>query len=179
MSKFTPEFKGPIEGWVVNQLEREYWRVQSTMTRMDVMQEAYIVFDRVRRTYEGKIKEPKHFMSLFKTSWTRHFTDLSVTDSECRTASVAESYADSAGELENEGYLRTLVRQAPAEVRLVLTMFLNAPQELVDLATSSFQRVGRGGQRAADNRRVASLLGLPEGSTPLDAVEGYLSDTLH
>ena len=50
-SKFTPEFKGPIEGWVVNQLERHYWRVQATMTRMDVMQEAYIKFHHLKMKY--------------------------------------------------------------------------------------------------------------------------------
>ena len=67
-SKFTPEFKGPIEGWVVNQLERHYWRVQATMTRMDVMQEAYIKFHHLKMKYEGDVTDPQHFMALFKTS---------------------------------------------------------------------------------------------------------------
>ena len=76
--------------------------------------------------------------------------------------------------IENEGYLRTLVRQAPREVALVLALFLNAPQELLELALTSFRRVGRAGERTADNRRVAALLGLPEDSKPLDSVERYL-----
>lgn len=177
MSKFTPEFKGPIEGWIVNHMTQHYWKVQATMTRMDVMQEAYYIFLRLSKKYAETVTEPEHFMALFKTAWSRHYIDLAKKDSSCRTeVEHTPATADAVGEVENEGYLRTLVRQAPSDVRLVLTLFLNAPAELLELATSSFKRVGRGGARAADNQRVAALLGLPADSRPLDAVESYLID---
>lgn len=177
MSQYKPEFKGPIEGWIVNHMERHYWRVQASMTRMDVMQEAHVIFLRCSTKYASVVTNPKHFMALFKVAWVNHFTDLAYTDSKnrCEVVPPADMQMDSIGDLENEGYMRTLIRQAPKEVALVLALFLNAPAELLQLATSPLKS-GRNGARAADNRRVAALLGLPADSEPLDAVERYLAD---
>lgn len=177
---FTPTFKGPIEGYVVNFMQTNYWRVQATMTRVDVMQEAYYVFLRCSRKYSATVEGPQHFMALFKTAWRNHFTDLAHSDSQHRcdgTQDGSVTTTEVVGETENEGYLRTLVRQAPREVALVLTMLFNVPQEILEMCLSPRSRSGRNGGDAADNARVAQLLGMPPDSKPLDAVRDYFAAT--
>jgi hypothetical protein len=175
---FMPEFKGPVEGWVVNHLTTNYWRVQATMSRVEVLQEANLIFLRTAQHYDGQITEAKHFMSLFQRSWLNHFTDLAKADSANRqgismTTSDGTQY-DAMGETENMGYLKTLLRQAPREVSVVLNLLLNAPQELLDAATENWRRSGR--HHAGGNKQVSMWLGLPEGSRPLDVVEEYFKD---
>lgn len=165
MSNFTPEFKGPIEGFVVNYITKHYWRVARTIPREDLMQEAHVVFLRCKRKYTNAT-EAKHFMALFRTAWLNHFTDLANEDTKERVvySSTPEDGGielDRVGELRNDGELAVRLRQAPAEVRLVLQLFLNAPQELVDLALNSWQGIGMrktGGGVPKINR----LLGLPD-----------------
>lgn len=172
---FKPEFKGPVEGWVVNHMTTNYWRVQATLSRMEVLQEANLIFLRTAKHYEGQITEAKHFMSLFQRSWLNHFTDLAKIDSATRQG-VSMTSADgtqyeAVGDVENLGYLRTVIRQAPREVAVVLNLLLNAPQELLDLATENWRKSGK--HHAGGNKQVSQWLGLPEGSRPLDVVEEY------
>lgn len=173
MSKFQPEFKGPIEGYVVNFLATNYWRVATSMTHADCVQEAYLVFHRCTR-YE--VENAKHFMALFKRAWINQFTDLTNNDTKHRAAQLPQDMEEPdrpepVGETDNAGYLRVLVQQAPHEVKLVLNLFLSAPSELLEMAMQSWR--GAGKLDAGGNRHVARMLGLPEDSRPLDAVQSY------
>lgn len=169
---FDDGFEGRLRGWTVNHVSRNYWRVESTMERDDVMQESYLTFLKVKARYAGVVDEPAHFMALYKTAWTRRFTDLanadtarrveissdrSGPDGEART-SVEEL---TAGETDNDGRLAVLLRQAPREVMQVVNLFLSCPQEILDLALQSWQ----GDRRRSDtsSRKVCQLLGLPGG----------------
>lgn len=170
------EMPAHLRGYVVNQMATNYWRVESSLSRAEVIQEAYCVYLKVAQRYPDV--EPKHLTALFKTAWSNHFTDLTKKDSHHRQAVSlnAESGADFdiLGDAENLGYLRTMVRQAPSEVRQVLALLLNAPQELVEMALEGWSRGGR--RRADSNARVAAWLGLPASSKPLDAVREYFAD---
>lgn len=177
MSKF-PEFKGLVEGYVVNQLDGNYWRVQASMSRLEVLQEAYLVYHRIGQRYPDV--EPRHFMSLFKTAWSRRFVDMAQKDTQLRrqvsstpATDQRQDRADTVGELENDGYLAVLLRQAPAEVGLVMNLLLNAPSEIVQVALDNWQSGSRKKQ-AQGNQQVARWLGLPASAKPLDAVADYL-----
>lgn len=178
VSAYKPEFKGPIEGWVVNFLTDNYWRVQATMTRLDCLQEAHLIFLRCSRRY--KAENAKHFMSLFQRCWINHFTDLTVDDTKVKQCGPLPEDLEEptglqlVGELDNDGYLRHMIAQAPSEVSLVLTLFLNAPSELLDMAMKSWRSKGK--LRAGGNAHVARLLGLPADSRPLDAVQQYFDE---
>lgn len=176
---YVPEWKGPIEGYVVNSLSKQTWRVSSTHDRDDLRQEAYLVFLRCTARYPI-IDTPQHFMSLFKTAWSRHMHDLAkkervnhlmVPEAQLDREDETEWTRDHVGDLDNEGRLAVLIRQAPREVLLVLNLLLSAPQELLDLATASWDRRGRG---AGDPEELVSrLLGLDPESRPLSAVREH------
>lgn len=178
MSSFTPEFKGPIEGFVVNFITKHAWKVARTVPREDLMQEAHVVFLRCRAKYV-EVTEPKHFMALFKTAWLHHFTDLANADTaeRCVYSSTPDDGGvelERVGELRNDGELAVRLRQAPHEVKLVLQLFLNAPQEILDLALHSW--------RATDKRmlnggtgKINKLLGLPPGCNIHQMMEEYFT----
>lgn len=153
------------------------------MERDDVMQESYLTFLKVRNRYETTVDEPGHFMALYKTAWTRRFTDLANLDT-ARRAEVSSDCLGEGGEREtvderttgdtdNDGRLAVLLRQAPQEVMQVVNLFLNCPQEILDLALQSWQ----GHRRRVDNsnRKVCQLLGLPADRDVLQETVDYFS----
>lgn len=170
-SKKKPEFDGTIKGWTVNYVSKNIWRVDRIMTIDDCLQEAQLVFLRVKRSYP-KVPEGAHFMALFKTSWIRRFDDLSnentvVRDNETLTATGA-MIDMRVGEMSNEGELRVMIRQAPREVRMVLELMLRAPQEIADLAFAGWRK-----DRQKGSERINALLGLPSQQDTLQRVEEY------
>lgn len=181
--RYVPEFTGAIEGWVVNFLKDNLWRVQRTMDRDDCLQEARLVFLRVARTYPNVTDAP-HFMALFKTSWTRRFNDLSTEDSAIREQEISMYRERSAeeegpglpsdyiGDVSNEGELRIMLRQAPHEVSMFLNLMLRAPQEVIELALASWKGRDRR-MRAGGSERINRLLGLPEDHDLLGQTERY------
>ena len=149
---YRPRWKGEVEGYLANFLGKNHWRVARTMEYRDAMQEGFIVFAKVRARYCGPkaeypLSQGAHFMALFKTAWNRRFIDLANADMKHRLAThfghdASERYeltGDEVGETENAGVLATMVRQAPSEVRLVLNLFLNAPQELLGMALAHWR----------------------------------------
>jgi hypothetical protein len=183
---FVPQWEGVIEGYVTNTLRKQFFRVQATMTEDDYMQEAFLVFLRVSKTYEGKIKatEPQHFTALFKRAWANRLNDLSNDDTAYRERFVSDHRQDrstgeevqmeQAGETDNDGSLAILIRQAPREVAMVLNLFLNAPQEILEVALGSWQ--GRNRRYAAGGSEpICKLLGLDPRMDVLARVEEHFA----
>ncbi len=73
---FTPEWEGVVEGWTVNYLHQNLWRVPRYMEFEDLKSDAYVRFLDCRDRYPNVIDAP-HFMSLYKVSVVNHITDLS------------------------------------------------------------------------------------------------------
>jgi len=177
---YSPEFPGPIEGYVVNHMKKNFWRVERTQTRDDVMQEARVVFLRCKAKYQ-ELETPQHFMALFKRAWANEFNDLANADTASRVLVPQQTYRDEDGretlvelhgDVENDGALSVMLKQAPAEVTLVLNLFLSAPQEILDLALGTWkgrdQRCKTGG-----SKRICKMLGLPPELDVLKLVEEY------
>lgn len=168
-------YKGAVEGYVVNFLTRNYWRVQGSMDRDDVMQESYWVYLRVARKYPDV--ESKHLMALFKTAWGNHFTDLALGNTEkMKEETILDdpsSTTEVVGEVENTGFLSILVQQAPSEVKQVLSLFLHAPTEVYALFFDVNQReYNRYKNR---NRTINRLLGFEKNRDIMGEVKAYFS----
>lgn len=179
---YSPIFEGPVEGFVMNFLAKNYWRVERTMTREDVKQEAYEIFLRVTRKYPS-LETPQHFMALFKSAWFNHFTDRANEDTRSRIMvqpaiyvdeSGAEVIFENTGDTDNDGALAIMLRQAPREISMVLNLFLNAPQEFLEVALAGWQ--GRDRRcKAGGSRKICQMLGIPEDRDVLKAVEEYFN----
>lgn len=172
-----PKWPGSIEGFVTNYLKANFWRVESTMSYDDALQEAYVVFLRCERKYS--VEEPKHFMALFKTSLVRVFADLSKLDSELRNIqSLQQEDSDgeplvfeAVGDLDNNGSVIAAIEQAPSEVKEVLQLLLNAPIELLELARNCWKSNGRNVE--GGNNFINESLGRAKGTDSIGAVYQY------
>lgn len=185
MTTYTPEWKGPIEGYVKNFLGKNLWRLKGTHDHDDAINSAYVMFLVCAQKYP-MLDTPQHFMALFKTAWTNEFNDLSVKAGNARKAIAMtdlgrvdedgeqiDTPLESVGELDNAGTLALMVRQAPREVLLVLNLFLSAPQELLELAMVSWSRSGK--YQAGGERWVEKMLGLKPGTCPIKKTEDYFT----
>lgn len=171
--KYSPQFAGPIEGYCVNHLKQNFWRLQSSMEYQDAMQEAQLVFYRLVAKYP-KVKEPQHFMALFKTAWGRRVTDLAHVDTHCRCEVAVPDDGDSSdlpGDLDNNGMVTLMIQQAPAEVKRVLALFLVAPAELLELAVTSWRQNGHNSPEG--NKWLCRSLGFAPGTDVIGMVEKY------
>ena len=74
---FTPSWEGSIEGYTVNYIKKTLWRMKSKCDFEDLYQEAYLVFDRLKKHYHC-IRTPQHFMALYKTALWRDFIDFGI-----------------------------------------------------------------------------------------------------
>lgn len=176
---FEPQWKGPIEGYTVNYMIAQHWRVEKRMERDDFMQEAYCVFLKIKREY--KVRNAAHFMALYKSALRNKINDLAQA---CRydvyVVSDVEEHEDGSvsvtlGEIENDGYLATLIRQAPQEVLMVLNLMLRAPQEIVAEVLISWNGNGDARTKSNGSKTINRLLGLPLDQDTLGAVKSYFS----
>lgn len=182
--KFVPSFDGPIRGYVMNYLRKNYWRVQRSMEYEDVLQEAAFLVAYLANRYPD-VDTPQWFMTLFKRSWAGHFAELAYKDSDVKMEVSPSFYADEEGEAsefdpdgfvgdqDNAGMLSIMIRNAPAEVKSVVSLFLNAPQEVLDLAAASWRSQGK--KKEFGNTMLSKLLGLRGDYDAVEEVVKYFT----
>ena len=125
----------------------------------DLVQEGYIVYFRCLREYASKVDNRAWFMSLFKTAYTNHLTDLA-------RARIHEPDADVDVVLERMSTqepveLSTLVDILPDELVQVVTTFVEAPEELFDALSRLWNDSGnKRRNRKNAIRQLSSALGL-------------------
>ena len=158
-----------FEGWTVNFLKRNFWRVESTMEWEDAMQEMKCVFCNIQDKYErqDKIQSSKHFMALYKTGCTNWMNDLSTRDFRKRSIEVENYHGPEDGEedamslfpgdTDNAGSVLKLLSEMPDDVRAALKILYSGPQEVLDLVCSSI-RTGR--RTKAADQAIHDLTGM-------------------
>lgn len=180
-SAFEPCWEGVFERFTRAFVARNLWKLTRTCTFDDAMQEAQIVWLDCVRRYADKVDNAAWFMSLYRRSLETRIMDLATVDTRHRQYVLLNDLGDdedaapvpeAVGELENEGYLRLLVAQAPSEIRAVLVLLLNAPTEIATLVTDAWS--GRGKSRSTGSKVLCRMLGIPERATLLEEVREYL-----
>lgn len=138
-----------VKPYVINFLKQHHWKVKDIMSFDDAVGEAQLQFWRTIIRLERRdceIVNEKHLMSLFKTSWSRHFitlankntqsikiVEMSPTDHEIFEKMVV-------GDLDNNGYCELVVEQAPGEIKQVILLLLKLPNEIMEVLTGLLRR---------------------------------------
>lgn len=119
------------EGWAAGFLRGNKWRCERINDFDDLMQEAWITFNRVAVAYP-RVIEPKHFMTLYKRAMINKMNDRSCRVKRRRdtveapiSVDVYEVFAGRIGEVTNSGYATALLNEAPEELKLVMAMLAN------------------------------------------------------
>lgn len=161
--KYIPVFEGPLEGFAVNYITKNFWRVDSNIfDREDLLQEAHCLFLKMKGMYR-KVDNPKWFMALYKVALINYINKLSNTKTErfgveiFMEEDISDSHVIGIHKTHNEGEMLSLLEKAPPEVRAVLSLFLEAPRELLEKITESWKNQGL--RKAEHNRHLGALLG--------------------
>lgn len=167
-------FEGSYVAFVHNFLKKNFWRVKRSMSYEDVLQEAAWKFtlllrrmERNRVKHVQKLKEtptpndldpnkylianPKHLMSLWKTSWWTYFDTLSNKDTKkIEEAATDCTFENSEGDFTqlleshshatNLGYVSCLRRDAPGEIATMYNILFEAPQNIFDTAYETYKQ---------------------------------------
>lgn len=140
---FVPRWVGPVQGFAINTARRYYPRLSPHHEFEDLLQEAYIVFLRCKRRYQGHVDNGAWFMALYRTALQNQFLRLIST---APRYNLIEDYAEDSihepiGEVENFGHFSRLLAELPKEIL----------QQLSDAATSTDESLRR---KAANAVRI-------------------------
>lgn len=119
-----------FEGYAANFYRENKWRCDPIHELRDLMQDAFLIFEKVRLTYP-RVIEPRHFMSLFKRALINHTHDRAAYKRrrdalEVHLSSdVSDFFVGRIGEVTNQGYLAALINELPDEMKLCLTTLAN------------------------------------------------------
>jgi hypothetical protein len=157
-----PVWDDRFRNWAAKYITRNKWRCDPIDDFDDLLQDAYLVFRRVKASYP-LVHEPKHLMALFKVAIVNEFNDKAKAKSKKESAEISLEtligedlkLIDSIGEDNNEGYLRVLLHELPKEVKLALEAF-HDDEKFAELNKSNVQS------------RLARLAGLPARSESLN-----------
>jgi len=134
---------GPWAAWAANFCRNNLWRVQNVLGDFDdMMSEAALAYLELRLRYGQSVNSPKHFMKLYQMYFSCWIHTLSVKDFHNREAlfNIGREEKDflmKSGFKERAGdptlNLTILLNQGSAELKEVLNIFFNAPNEIMEL----------------------------------------------
>jgi hypothetical protein len=154
---FTPTWEGAIKNWAAKHIRENLWRCDSIHGFDDLMQDAYLWFVKICERYP-RVNDPRHFMSLFKTTLRNKLHDHARYMQRKRVlhedtdSDVSECFAERVGELTNGGFLSALLARAPEQVKRALTLVTQNPA-ILNADPHEYHRENL-------NMRVSRVLGL-------------------
>lgn len=164
------------KGWLVRYALANHWRVEEFYDVEDLIQDGWLCYLRVQQKYAG-IREPKHIMALFKTTYINHLHDLSnkqrkllaLINSQADYDIAVETFEMRAPDL---GSAYFVPEKAPWYVHAFLRLLCSSdgPAKL-----RSRYRIRLSGIRELTHDRLCRLIGANPDSTPTlpDAIESY------
>ena len=186
-SGWKPEWNEAFRGWAINFIRKNRWRCESLHEFEDLLQDAYLVFRRVRASYP-QITEPKHFMALYKTAMSNALIDKARYKKQMNEVLVCENIYDEQSELpserivgenNNEGYLKVLLDELPEEAKLVLKAL--SDDKILEALRKSDSRSALAKQAGIPkqfenlNMKFCILLKLPKGTDLVGPLKEALS----
>lgn len=177
----------PMEGYVVNFLHRNFWKVEGYVEREDVLQQARAIYYKLLRKY-GKAVDgnQRWFMALFMRSFQNYFNGLcsqrlTAADHECSLTEIEDDANETWMPLrydQNSGYLLKLLEEATGEVGAILQIVLHAPPEVLHAMVATWKQSNR--RKPESSRFFIELLNLsvdPRTTDVVREVEQYLLGT--
>lgn len=159
---WEPRWEPEIRNWAAKVIRDNKWRYDPLLEHADLLQDAYVTFEEVKAAYP-RVTEPKHFMSLYKTSLIRRLTDeatknIKKKEFEPEVNFDVNIFADSfIKELDNEGYLTILLHEAPADIRAALELFMN--EETIEKLREPYHKpYAKLSPRETLNDRICSMI---------------------
>ena len=152
-----------VEPYVKNFLKQNYWKIKTLMDWDDALSEARLQFVRTIRRLEvngSVIENDAHVMSLFKTSWSRHFITLANKATQQRFVAPLSDATHQQWLMDNladDDALIALERQiqtAPAIVRKIVKLLQSVDDEKFKQLNKMFYR-----DRSQCNRELCRQLG--------------------
>lgn len=174
---FVPEWEGAVQGWVVNYIKKNVWRVEPELDFDDLLQEAYLKYHKMTQYYP-EVVEVRHFMSLFQISFINHLHRLSnkrtrkgMYVSEYFTPNGDPVQAVDMQEAEPvdlyEAELRMLLEDAPKPLAILAVRMLNSE-------TRPVHRRSVGGRRETTENYLCRLAGCTKTFKIVDAIKNWL-----
>ena len=156
-------WKGVVEGYTKNQATKFMRNFNKTALYEleDLMQEGYLLYMKVIEKYK-EINEPKHLMSLYKSALKNRFSEVANELLELsKTVYIEQPTDDESENVFNKitssvnTEFRTLLSTAPTEIKDLLFLIFDTPQEYLEILGLNKKR-RRGFQ---NNPLVCKLLG--------------------
>ena len=167
---WSPSWDTRISGWTRKFVRKNAWKVEQVEDYDDLMQDAYLVFIRVKAAYP-RVVDPQHFVALYKVAMLNEFTNKARYKQKKGTALnnmvSLDIITDILGVNSNEGFLQTVLSQLPLAVKQALAV-LNDPEKCKLLS-----RKGSGVKENL-NIKLSRLAGLAQ---PADVI-GHLREAL-
>lgn len=143
---------GVAEGYAINQMRANLWRMHGRESLSDLVHEAWLIYQKVHSRYAKETDSPKWLMALFAVALQNRITDLArkTRRSSCEVgddelADVAAS--DRFEPIDSVVELVTAIENAPSEIRAALLVLLNAPDELLEVIQAAARRSPRRASR--------------------------------
>ena len=171
---FTPTWGHEYQGYAHNYCRTQQWRCDYVHDLSDLMQDAYLVFVKVKDGYPRVIDAP-HFMALFKVALRNSLHDKANyrqrKDSleDHLSTDVSESCTGRIGEIGNAGYIAALIAEMPEELRLALNMLAKGLLNEREEKQPGLQ------PRESLSMQLRRLLRLPINSDPLTMIKRFLT----
>jgi hypothetical protein len=123
--KYTPRWPGSIQGHAINTVRSFYPALSAEYEFDDLMQEAYIVFMKVKKAFrdtEDNPCNPKWFMSLFSRSLHNKLINIKALSG--RYSSIELMHDDDEPRSNaDENFLRLILQELPTEVQQLIDVF--------------------------------------------------------
>jgi hypothetical protein len=179
---YCPVWEGCIECYVKNKVSKELWRFKRINYEYnDLVNEAYLVFHECRSRFKNKyptLKENQSlFMSYFKRCLHNLFYDFGVDSSKIKMNIVDKDLSEidySLGD-DDKKSLSLILKDAPKEVKQVLSIIMNSPLELLEFM--GFTK--KNSRSIFNNKKLCDLIGVNSVEVNLvDMVKKYLLGTI-
>jgi len=168
---WSPKWGPDYIKWTAAFIRDNKWRVDRIHDVQDLMQDAWLIFDKISKTYP-RVTDPANFFGLYKRAIINKFHDRSCTKTRrgkvevTLPEDVADFFIGRIGEAGNAGYAAALINELPEEMKLVIQHM-----------TSNESRPRRCRSQPRENlsMRICRSMGLPEGRDPVKELKELLT----
>lgn len=135
---WTPQWEGDVRTWTLHLIRKNKWRCDWVHDQEDLLQDCYMIFMRISEMYP-RIMDDTSFKKLYKRACANKMNDRSCHKDRRKnlyqptSRDVSELYTHHIGETTNAGYAMALLREAPEELKLALSIIGDHPEKLLEL----------------------------------------------